>query len=68
MEVYRGKQKAEINLITYATYVMFFPQLVAGPIERPNISSISSTSAMNSIMKESPAVLSGSPWAYSRSS
>src|SRR5205823_1680432 len=35
VEVYRGKQKAEHNFITYATYVMFFPQLVAGPIERP---------------------------------
>lgn len=35
IEVYRGKQKAETNFITYATFVMFFPQLVAGPIERP---------------------------------
>ena len=35
IEVYYGRQKAETNLITYATYVMFFPQLVAGPIERP---------------------------------
>src|SRR5258706_2101704 len=35
VEVYRGRQKAEYNLVTYATYVMFFPQLVAGPIERP---------------------------------
>jgi D-alanyl-lipoteichoic acid acyltransferase DltB (MBOAT superfamily) len=35
VEVYRGKQKAEKNLVVYATYVMFFPQLVAGPIERP---------------------------------
>lgn len=35
VEVYRGKQKAEKNFIVYATYVMFFPQLVAGPIERP---------------------------------
>ncbi len=35
IEVYRGKQKAERNLITYSLYVMFFPQLVAGPIERP---------------------------------
>lgn len=35
VEVYRGKQKAERNFFTYATYVMFFPQLVAGPIERP---------------------------------
>lgn len=35
IEVYHGRQKAEHNFITYATYVMFFPQLVAGPIERP---------------------------------
>ncbi len=35
VEVYRGNQKAEHDLVTYATYVMFFPQLVAGPIERP---------------------------------
>ena len=35
VEVYRGKQKSEHNFIVYATYVMFFPQLVAGPIERP---------------------------------
>src|SRR5215471_17679668 len=35
VEVYREKQKPETNFITYATYVMFFPQLVAGPIERP---------------------------------
>jgi len=35
IEVYRGRQKAERNFVIYATYVMFFPQLVAGPIERP---------------------------------
>jgi D-alanyl-lipoteichoic acid acyltransferase DltB (MBOAT superfamily) len=35
IEVYRGKQKAERNFGIYALYVMFFPQLVAGPIERP---------------------------------
>lgn len=35
IEVYRGHQKAERDFIIYATYVMFFPQLVAGPIERP---------------------------------
>lgn len=35
IEVYRSNQKAEKNFITYALYVMFFPQLVAGPIERP---------------------------------
>ena len=35
VEVYRGHQKTERDFVTYATYVMFFPQLVAGPIERP---------------------------------
>jgi D-alanyl-lipoteichoic acid acyltransferase DltB (MBOAT superfamily) len=35
IEVYRGNQRAERNPLIYATYVMFFPQLVAGPIERP---------------------------------
>jgi D-alanyl-lipoteichoic acid acyltransferase DltB (MBOAT superfamily) len=35
VEVYHGRQKAERNFMTYATFVMFFPQLVAGPIERP---------------------------------
>lgn len=33
-DVYKGKIKAERNLIVYATFVSFFPQLVAGPIER----------------------------------
>jgi alginate O-acetyltransferase complex protein AlgI len=35
IEVYRGNQKAEKHLGIYALYVMFYPQLVAGPIERP---------------------------------
>lgn len=35
IEVYQGNQKAERNLGIYALYVMFYPQLVAGPIERP---------------------------------
>ena len=35
IEVYRGRQTAERNPIIYAAYVLFFPQLVAGPIERP---------------------------------
>jgi D-alanyl-lipoteichoic acid acyltransferase DltB (MBOAT superfamily) len=35
IEVYRGRQKSERNFWTYALYVMFYPQLVAGPIERP---------------------------------
>ncbi|TLV00850.1 MBOAT family O-acyltransferase [Dyadobacter luticola] len=35
IEVYRGNQPAERNFGIYALYVMFYPQLVAGPIERP---------------------------------
>ena len=34
IEVYYGKQKAEKHLGYFALYVSFFPQLVAGPIER----------------------------------
>lgn len=35
IDVYRGKIPAEKNLFFYALFVSFFPQLVAGPIERP---------------------------------
>lgn len=35
IEVYRGRQKAERKYFIYSLYVMFYPQLVAGPIERP---------------------------------
>ncbi len=34
IDVYFGKQKAERHLGYFALYVSFFPQLVAGPIER----------------------------------
>ena len=34
-EVYYGRQTAERHFGLYALYVMFYPQLVAGPIERP---------------------------------
>ena len=34
MDVYHGKISAEKNLLRYALFVSFFPQLVAGPIER----------------------------------
>ena len=33
-DVYRGKFKPETSFLTYFAYVSFFPQLVAGPIER----------------------------------
>jgi alginate O-acetyltransferase complex protein AlgI len=35
IEVYWGKQRAERHFGIYSLYVMFYPQLVAGPIERP---------------------------------
>ena len=35
IEVYRKNQPPERNFMVYALYVMFYPQLVAGPIERP---------------------------------
>jgi D-alanyl-lipoteichoic acid acyltransferase DltB (MBOAT superfamily) len=36
IDVYRGVAPAERHLGVYALYVLFYPQLVAGPIERPN--------------------------------
>jgi D-alanyl-lipoteichoic acid acyltransferase DltB (MBOAT superfamily) len=49
VDVYRGEQKATKDFIGYAVYVCYFPQLVAGPIERakrllPQIQSPRSTS------------------------
>ena len=35
IEVYRGNYPAEKHFGIFALYVMFYPQLVAGPIERP---------------------------------
>ena len=35
IDVYRGDVKTEKNIFFYALFVSFFPQLVAGPIERP---------------------------------
>lgn len=34
IEVYKGNQKAERHLGYFANYVLYFPQMVAGPIER----------------------------------
>jgi D-alanyl-lipoteichoic acid acyltransferase DltB (MBOAT superfamily) len=35
IEVYRGRQTAERSPWVFALYIMFFPQVAAGPIERP---------------------------------
>ncbi|MCR4740280.1 MAG: MBOAT family protein [Lachnospiraceae bacterium] len=34
IDVYKGDSKTEHNLFQYAAFILFFPQLVAGPIER----------------------------------
>ncbi|HMY43789.1 MAG TPA: MBOAT family protein, partial [Chitinophagales bacterium] len=34
IDIYKGRIKAEKNLVDYAVFVSFFPLLVAGPIER----------------------------------
>ncbi len=36
IDVYKRKAPAEKGLLNYALYIAFFPQMVAGPIERPN--------------------------------
>lgn len=36
IDVYRGDVETEKNFFFYALFVSFFPQLVAGPIERPS--------------------------------
>ena len=36
IDVYRGDVETEKNFFFYALFVSFFPQLVAGPIERPD--------------------------------
>ena len=36
IDVYRGSVKPERNFVVYALFVSYFPQLVAGPIERTN--------------------------------
>lgn len=36
IDVYRGFCKPEKNLLIYSNFVIFFPQLIAGPIVRPN--------------------------------
>lgn len=52
VDVYRGEMKAEKHLGHFALYISFFPQLVAGPIERsknllPQIKNLSGFNAQN---------------------
>lgn len=34
LDIYQGKMKAETNYLDFALFVSYFPQLVAGPVER----------------------------------
>jgi D-alanyl-lipoteichoic acid acyltransferase DltB (MBOAT superfamily) len=36
IEISRGRLRAERDIITFASYVAFFPTMMAGPIDRPN--------------------------------
>ena len=36
VDIYRGKARPARDFVTFAAYLSFFSQLVAGPIERPN--------------------------------
>lgn len=36
VDIYRGKAEPVRDFFTFAAYLSFFPQLVSGPIERPN--------------------------------
>jgi len=47
MDVYRGQIAPEKNFLRYALFVSFFPQLVAGPIER-------SSSLLNQLREKRP--------------
>jgi D-alanyl-lipoteichoic acid acyltransferase DltB (MBOAT superfamily) len=36
VDVFKGKARPARDFLTFAAYLSFFPQLIAGPIERPN--------------------------------
>ena len=36
MEIYRGNRKAVRDFVVYTDYLLFFPQIVAGPIQEPD--------------------------------
>jgi alginate O-acetyltransferase complex protein AlgI len=55
IDVYRGEIKATRNILNYAAFISFFPQLVAGPIERarnllPQIEGVRSFNYQNAVI------------------
>ncbi|MDE7030294.1 MAG: MBOAT family protein, partial [Lachnospiraceae bacterium] len=59
IDVFRGTVKAEKNFVRYALFVSFFPQLVAGPIER-------SGHLLGQLAKISDPELSEKPWSFEK--
>ncbi len=59
IDVYRGTVKAERNFVRYALFVSFFPQLVAGPIER-------SGNLLGQLRQISDKKLSEGPWSFEK--
>lgn len=62
VEVYRGNLKAEKSFISYADYLLFFPQIIAGPIAKPEsmISQINtSLQYKEDLMKKAVLLLAG---------
>lgn len=59
IDVYRGTVKAETNFVRYALFVSFFPQLVAGPIER-------SGNLLGQLRQISDKSLSEGPWSFEK--
>lgn len=37
VDLYKGKCKCEYNIIYYSLYISYFPKLISGPIERPDL-------------------------------
>ncbi len=56
IDVYRGDVKAQKNIINLATYIIMFPQLIAGPIVRYKDIEVSLTSRVHSSQKISDGI------------
>lgn len=59
MEIYRGNRKAVGDFVIYADYLLFFPQIVAGPIQEPNsfIGQLENPKTPDEVLKKRAIVL-----------
>ena len=55
LDVYRGKLEPERDFVTFALFVSFFPQLVAGPIEK-------ATDLLPQLKEEHPFTYENAAW------